>query len=222
MPPTPHEPAPPGEETLGRRAATLALVLLAGCGAAPKPLTDRGAALSEPLAHGGLAILTPTASFGREEDRQPLALSIAAEIAERRPELRLVPLAATLSAVNAAGLSERYGRMYALYRETGLFERDALRAVGMAVGCRYLMQVKLASFDQSRSPRFAYFGVTLLQSQAATTRLFIQIWDSIEGKIVWERSAEAVSRGLSVRERSIALPVAVRDAAGDLLSGLPA
>lgn len=216
---------PPG---LPRRAALLLpLAIAAGCAETPggAPAAEQEPpgppALRVPLAEGGLAILTPTAGFGQEENRQPLALELAAWLRRHRPALRVLPLAGTLSAINAAGLSEAYGRMYALYRDTGLFERGALRSIGAATGTRYLMQVKLAAFDHRSNSRFAYFGVNLVQSQAATTRLFVQLWDSTDGRIVWERSAETVSRNVSFRENPIGLPEAVQSAAEAVLGSLP-
>jgi len=43
---------------------------------------------------------------------------------EKRPDIRCVALAETLSAVNRAGLAERYKEMYIDYRDTGLFKKD--------------------------------------------------------------------------------------------------
>lgn len=201
--------------------------LLGGCATdAGRPPATAAAEAPEPaavsLAAGRLAILTPTAPFGREEDRQALALNFSRLLAEHRPDLTATPMASTLSSVNAAGLSQLYGGMYAGHRETGLFDREALRQVGAAVGSRYLVQLKLGAFDQQSHSRFGWMGINLVQTQTANVRLFVQIWDSAEGRIVWERSAEAVLRERGVRSRTISMEDALAPVAGDLVRQLPA
>lgn len=215
-----------------RTAAVLALfassVLVSGC-------TDRTVAQAQAaaipsvapgsgadLAAGRLAILTPTTPFGREEDRQGIALEFAKLLHESRPDLPATPLDSTLSAVNAAGLAAAYGSLYAGYRETGLFGRDNLRKVGAAVGARYLVQIKLAAFDQQSQSRFGWMGVNLLQTQVATVRLFVQIWDSEEGRIAWERSGETVLRERGVLSNSIPLQDAIARVAGGIIREMPA
>lgn len=179
------------------------------------------AAAAGALATGGIAILTPTAGFGQEENRQSFAKVFAELLAERRPDLRVVPLANTLSAVNAAGLGEPYERMHNGYRNTGILDRDTLRSVAGAVGARYALQLKLQAFQQGSRARFGYLGVNLLQTQTASIRIFVQIWDATDGGVVWEDSRELSRQTEAVRERPITMDAAIRAAAPELIGRLP-
>lgn len=180
-----------------------------------------GTTLAMPLATGKLALLTPTTVWGREETRQALALRFAELLGALRPDLPALPLSKTLSAINAQGLAAQYDAMYATYRNTGLFDRALLEKIGAATGARYLVQIKLGAFDQANKTRFAWLGVSLLQTQSANVNLLVQIWDSTDGTIVWERSAEASRVTHSVRERPITFREAIEEAAVEAIRAMP-
>jgi len=188
----------------GLLLALAAMLILSGC--------DRGEISVSPAAGttgaprlDKVALLTPTATFGQEENRQSLALSFSDQAAKLRPDLKIMTLAETLSAINMAGLAETYDRMSGAYRSVGLFDREPLRQIGEAVGARYLLQLKLQGVDQSSKQRFAYFGVSLLQTQSGTVRVFAQIWDSWDGRVAWEGTVENARQTESIRERRIGL-----------------
>lgn len=168
-----------------------------------------------------LAILTPTAGFGQEENRQAIAKQFGGLMTELRPDLKTVELPRALSDINAAGLAESYDRMYTSYRSTGLFDRGQLQNIGAAIGARYLVQLKLQGFDQQNKTRFSYLGVSILQSQTSRIRLFLQVWDSRDGRIVWEDSNEATKQVESVRDRQIGLDASMKAVASDLIRRLP-
>ncbi|MGE0715016.1 MAG: hypothetical protein AB7P02_06210 [Alphaproteobacteria bacterium] len=215
-------------------AVAAATILLAGCDRprltdafkSAEPAAAVQAATNEAqapvvLAAVPLAVLTPTATFGQEENRQSLAMLFSEAMGEARPDLSVMPLSETLSRINAAGLSEPYDKMYTVYRNTGLLDRDTLRRVGEATGARYLVQLKLQSMNQNNRQRFSYFGISLLQTQSANARLFLQIWDAEAGRIVWERTAEASRQTESIRERPVTMQTIVRAAAADLVREFP-
>src|SRR5258708_30152723 len=58
--------------------------------------------------------------------------------------------------------------------------------VAKATGTRYLAQLKLAKIEQGARGRFGILGLSLLNTQYASMRVFWQIWDSRDGSIVWE------------------------------------
>jgi ABC-type uncharacterized transport system auxiliary subunit len=216
--------------TLG--AVSLALAaLLSACGSHPtvsQPATAAGAATdvlanASDLRTGGLAMLTPTASSDRQADRQSAAEIFADALHSARPDLPMTALPATLSAINAAGLAEPYGHLYASYKETGLFDGKALRQIGQAVHARYLLQLNLAAYDQENSNgMFSMMGLSLGKQQSASVRLMAQLWDSSDGKIVWERSDEASEKKRSLlRSRSIDMKDVMKAGAADLIKQLP-
>ena len=108
---------------------------------------------------------------------------------ELRPNISIIPLSKTLSIINEVGLIEDYKKMYGNYRDTGIFDQDILGKISKATGARYLAQLKLSAFSQKTANRFS-FGVRLIETKYSQMRLFFQIWDSLNGSIVWESSAE--------------------------------
>ena len=210
-----------------RRALRLALLLplLPGCRVANQrystPHTEGFGLVAGQLEAGGLAFLTPSSVTGQEEDRQPLALVFANVLAEQRKDIRIVGLPQTLSAVNRAGLTDAYKHMYQDYRDSGVFEPGLLRQIGEATGVRYVAQLKMAYFRQEAKGRFSMFGLSLVQTQAANIRLFLQIWDTHDGSIVWEGSNELNRAYDTLSERSVSFDLVVRDSARELIAKLP-
>ncbi len=167
------------------------------------------------------AFITPSTITGREEDKQALALAFVSILKERRPDIRLVPLSETLSAINAAGLSERYRDMYDDYRDTGIFRSDILRQVGEVTRSRFLIQLKLAQFEQDSSGRWSMLGFRLVETKRARMRLFFQIWDSMTGRIVWESLHELSVANDTYTERAVTFRDVARRAANDVADLLP-
>jgi len=190
-------------------------------GGAAQPVVADGKRPS--LQAGGLAILTPTADPAHEEDRQTVAAVFTKTLTELRPELAPIPLAKTLSSINAAGLADTYGRMYAGYKNTGVFDAELLHKIGPAVGARYFAQLKLAAYDESSSGgMFSFMGLSLGRQQTADVRLYLEIWDSVDGTIVWEKSEEDSEKKRSlVLTRTVRMDDVVEAVAKDLIKQLP-
>lgn len=202
-----------------------ALVLLAACESAPQiysnPKHETLQLTQAELREGGLAFLTPSTVTGQEEDKQTLAYVFASTLQSERPDLRFVPLARTISAVNQAGLAETYRRMYHDYRDTGVFEAAMMQRVAQAAGVRYLGQLKLARMDQSSRGRFGMLGLSLLNTQYAYMRVFFQVWDSRNGAIVWEGIDEVTLAMDTGKELPMSFQSVAGQAAKDLVQRLP-
>jgi hypothetical protein len=173
------------------------------------------------LANHGLAFITPSTVTGREQDIQPLAFIFAEVMQKERPDVKVVSLPETLSAINKAGMANEYKIMYFDYTDTGIFKKDSLRMIGKVTGARYLAQLKLSSFRQSSSGRFGMFGVRLVKTQEANIRLFFQIWNSEQGTIVWEGTEELNYAWDTVREKPVSFQLVVEEIARNLISKLP-
>jgi hypothetical protein len=199
--------------------------LLPGCKIAPQrysaPQVQLFTLAPGDLERHGLAFLTPSTVTGQEEDKQPLALMFSSTLSRERPSVRLLSLADTLSAVNRAGLTDTYKRMYQDYRDTGLFDPALLRQIGKATGARYAAQIKMAGFGQGNKGRFGVFGLSIFYTQTATIRLFLQIWDTQTGAIAWEGGEELTAAYDTLTEKAITLQSMVQDAAGELIRRLP-
>jgi len=169
----------------------------------------------------GIGFLTPSAATGQEEEKQAIALVFAEVMQQKRPAIRVVPLAETLGVVNKNGLADAYIRMYNDYRESGLLRHEILQQVGKATGVRYMAQIKVQGFGQSAKERFGMLGFRIVETKTAGVRLFFQIWDSRDGTVAWEATQELHYSYDTTSERQLTLPQVVGRAAEDLVSKLP-
>lgn len=173
------------------------------------------------LANYSLGFITPSTVTGQEQDIQSLAFIFARVLKKERPDIRVVGLPETLSAINQADLADEYKQMYIDYRDTGIFKQQLLKKVGRITGVRYLAQLKLSSFSQHSKGRFGLFGLRLIQTKEANIRLFLQIWDSETGAIAWEGTEELnYARDTSI-EKPITFQLVVEEIAKNLVSKLP-
>ena len=98
-----------------------------------------------------------------------------------------------------------------------MFEPVVLRQIGSVVGVRYMAQLKMADFRQEAKGRFSIFGLSLVQTQAANIRLFLQVWDTHDGSIVWEGNNELNRAYDTLSERSVSFDSVVRESASELI-----
>jgi hypothetical protein len=201
------------------------LVLLAGCSTAPHyfpTFQQHAISLREgQLEAGGIAFITPSTVTGQEQEKQGVALTFADVMKGQRPAIKVVTLAETLGAVNRAGLADAYRHMYEHYGDTGLFPGDVLRNVGRAAGARYLAQIKLQGFSQASKNRFGILGLRLVETQYADVRLFLQIWDSLDGSIAWEAMQELRISLDTTSDEPVMLRELLKRSAHDLITRLP-
>jgi hypothetical protein len=202
-----------------------ALAWLAGCsiGGHTRSASKVSAPLIAPglIEEHGLGFLTPTARIGREEDKHALALVFASTLSELRPGVRVVPLAQTLGAVNRAGLLRQYQKMYESFATTGVLERDTLAKLRGVTGVRYFCLLQLGEFVQPSASSSGPLPLAARGAPAAHIRLFVQIWDSIDGTIAWEGINEASHAAESPNGHSATFSTAVERAARDLVARLP-
>ena len=173
------------------------------------------------LEEHGLAFITPSTVTGQEEEMQAVAFTFAEVLKRKRPGIRCVTLPETLSAINAAGLVEDYKAMYEEYRNTGIFKRNTLRNVGRVTGTRYLAQLKLSGFRQDSQGRLSVMGLRIMGTKNARIRLFFQIWNSVDGSIVWEGVEEMNYAVDSITEDPVTLREVLQVSAEKLISRLP-
>ena len=213
----------------GAVVAPLVLVLsvaLAGCGSmlpqVDAKITHKEIALdASDLAAGGIGFLTPSAATGREADKQALALAFATRLEADRTDLRVVPLPAILSAMNAAELDQEYKQMFRDYLETGILDGALLKRIGEIGQVRYLAQLSLASFEQASRSRFSIIGFRFIDTKQANIRVFLQIWDSHTGSVAWEGGGEVNYAFESVTERPVTFQQVAATVADKIYAGLP-
>ena len=208
-----------------KRLLVVGLVALAGCSLKPtyyQTLKEQATALRQgDLESAGIAFITPSTVTGQEQEKQVVALAFADVLKHQRPGLKVSSLAETLSAVNRAGLTEPYKRMYDDYRDTGLFSSDTLRRVAEATGTRYVAQLKLQGFGQGSKGRFGLLGLRIVETLYGDVRVYLQIWDSRDGSIAWEGIDEVTLAIDTGQERPITFRAIAEHAAKDLIQRLP-
>jgi hypothetical protein len=207
-------------------AALLGACVLVACGSLVPQIDERmeWAQISltpAELASGGIGFLTPSAATGREADKQALAFTFAAVLAEERPDLRVVALPGILSAVNAAELDQEYKQMYRDYLETGILDGALLQRIGAIGNVRYLAQLNLASFEQQARSRFSLFGLRLGDTKQANIRVFLQIWDSQTGSVAWEGGGDLNYAYDTMTERPVSFQEVAETAARRIYRQVP-
>jgi DUF971 family protein len=202
-----------------------AVALCLGCATIPqtyRSLHHRSYTLMPlDLESNGVAFITPSTVTGQEEEKQAVASLFTEVLAAERPDIPLLSLPQTLSAVNRAGIELKYTNMFEDYRNTGLFKLDSLREIGKATNKRYLAQLKLSGFTQGSDGRLGVFGLRVIKTQTARLRLVFQIWDSHDGSIAWEALEELEYAEDSLMERTVTLRTLMEKAARDLVECLP-
>jgi len=176
---------------------------------------------ADDLESHGLGFITPSTVTGREQDIQSLAFIFARVLEEDRPQIHVIGLPETLSAINQADLADEYKQMYIDYSDTGIFKQSLLTKVGYVAGVRYLAQLKLSGFEQGSKGRFGMLGWRMVQTKQANIRLFLQVWDSENGAIVWEGTEELMYSNDSFSERPVTFQLVVEEVARNLLGKLP-
>jgi len=217
-----------GDKSLLRQAVgwllLIMVTLVTACGLPQVHSTSRHSvfALSPgDLEKYGVAFITPATVTGQEEEKQTIALDFTDVLREDRPQMRCVTLAETLSALNKAGFADEYRNMFNDYQQAGIFNREILRKIGEVTQTRYIAQLKLSGFNQRSNDRFSVFGLRVLQTHHAGIRLFLQIWDSQNGTIVWEGVEELDRAEDTITETNVTLRTMLREAAQNLVARLP-
>jgi hypothetical protein len=191
---------------------TLSVILLAGCAplyiwdthvtSTPLPKSFAAADLSrEPV-----AMLGPIAPAGFQGFNAFLSRSLTAAISETSPSIRGIPNHERLSVFNGKGLSTEYGELISGFVKSGILERERLQRFGSALGSRYVLLPGLADFNQILVDRFEFAGLKLVRNRVITLRLWLQLWDTHTGQIVWESTGEInVARDVFLPQRVIPL-----------------
>jgi len=173
------------------------------------------------LETAGLTFITPTTITGMEEDKQYLALTFSHALKKLRPELKIADLSKALGQINKSGFSESYAEMYSGYQATGIFDRKILKKIGELTDNRYICQLKLSHFKSEAQGRLGILGLAIIDTEKANLRLFVQIWDSLEGIIVWEAAQELTYAHDTNSEEPVTFERMIRLAAKDIAAVLP-
>jgi len=174
----------------------LTLLLLAGC--IPLYLWDthvtatpraESVGVAE-LARQPLATLGPITPAGFQGFNPFLSRALIAAMSEASPPIRGVPTHETVNMINGKGLSEEYGELIAGFVRSGILERERLKRLGSTLGSRYVLLPGLADFNQILVDRFEFAGLKIVRNRVITLRVWLQLWDTQTGQMVWESTGE--------------------------------
>jgi hypothetical protein len=153
-----------------------------------------------------VATLGPIAPAGFQGFSPFLSRALIVAISEMSPSIQGIPAHETVNMINGRGLSSEYGELISGFVRSGILERERLQRLGLAVGSRYVLLPGLAHFDQILIDRFEFAGLKIVRNRIITLRLWLQLWDTHTGQIVWESTGEAnVTRDLVFSQRILPL-----------------
>ena len=188
------------------------VILLAGCTplymwdthvtATPRPESVGVAELTrEPV-----AALGPITPAGFQGFSPFLSRALIAAMSEASPPIRGIPTHETVNMINGQGLSAEYGELISGFVRSGILERERLQRLGSTLGSRYVLLPGLADFNQILVDRFELAGLKIVRNRVITLRLWLQLWDTQTGQIVWESTGEAnVASELLLPQRIVPL-----------------
>jgi hypothetical protein len=135
-----------------------------------------------------------------------LSRALIAAMSEASPSIRGIPVHETVNIINGKGLSADYGELIAGFIQSGILERERLQRLGSTLNSRYVFLPGLADFNQILVDRFEIAGLKTIRNRVITLRLWLQLWDTQTGQIVWESTGEAnVASELFLPQRIVPL-----------------
>ena len=173
----------------------LECICLAGCGVTTQVTCDLayrnvGTLTEASLRDYGIGVLTPSIVTGRETDKQIIGEVLSDVLEARVDERSVLSLVEVINLINVGGLADAYASALEMYERTGVIPRAELGKLGAAAGVRYLAKLNLANFEQTQIERFGIAGLRVLSTNRTRIRLFLEIWDSTDGQIVWYANEE--------------------------------
>ena len=182
----------------GALLATM-VMLLAGCG--PPYLSDTYATSTpkppsldtRDLARTPVVVLAFVAPANLQGLSPTLSHALSGALAEVTPAIREIPAAETLNRLTDKGLATEYADLRAGFARNGMLDRQPLRRIGSGLGSQYVLLPGLAQFGEEILDKFEAAGIKLVRNRVTTLRLWLQLWDSQTGHIVWESSGEGTT-----------------------------
>ena len=187
---------------LGRIPAALLTafsMLLAGCG--PPYLADTYATSTpkhasfdrKDLARTPVVVLAFMAPAALQGLNPTMSHALSAALGEVRPPIREIPTRETVNHLTDKGLATEYANMRAGFARNGMLDRQQLRRLGSGLGSHYVLLPGLAQFGEETLDKFEAAGIKLVRNKVTTLRLWLQLWDTQTGHMVWESSGEGTT-----------------------------
>jgi len=203
----------------------LQIIYLAGCGVTTQMTCDLDYRNVAPIAETtlrqyGVGVITPSLVAGRETDKQVIGEVLSDVLESRLGTTTVVSLVDFLNLVNTAGLAETYAASLEMYDTSGIIPRTSIGRLAEAAEIRYLAKLSLANFERSQVERFGIAGIRVLSTNRTRIRIFLEIWDSDDGQIVWYANEELSIASERASEGDLSVREAATRAIGEMLDVL--
>ncbi len=119
-----------------------------------------------------------------------VSLALVDALTKAQPPVRAIPVYEAVSIINEHGLAQKYVDLISDFGSRGILELQLLRPIGSELGSHYLLLPGLAEFDQTIMDKYDLLGVKLVRTRVTTLRLWLQLWDTQTGRILWESAGE--------------------------------
>jgi hypothetical protein len=187
----------------------LAVVLLVGCtpiytwdanttSTTRPPSFDIGELSNQPVAT--INLIAPSYLVGYSTS---LSHALVAALARASPPIRGIPAHEIANAVNDRGLATEYADLLSAYARHGIMERERLQRLGSSLGFRYLFVPGATEFTHVIMDRFEIWGVKVVRTRITVLRLWLQLWDTSTGHILWESAGEIATASDVVKQDRI-------------------
>jgi hypothetical protein len=165
----------------------------------------RGLELAE-VGRQPVAVLPVVAPGALQGFSASVSHALVRTLPELTPPLSALATPDVVNVVNTRGLAADYADLLGGFGRGGILERERLGRLGTALDCRYALLPGITAFDHSLLDRFEMFGVKIVRTRVLVLRLWLQLWDTRTGELVWESAGEgAVVTELANSSRVIAV-----------------
>ena len=211
---------------IGGALLAIVIMLLGGCG--PPYLSDTYAtSTAKPpsldtrdLARTPVVVLAFVAPANLQGLSPTLSHALSGALAEVTPPIREISSAETLNRLTDKGLATEYADLRAGFARNGMLDRQLLRRIGSGLGSQYVLLPGLAQFGEEILDKFEAAGIKLVRNRVTTLRLWLQLWDSQTGHIVWESSGEGTTASVLLSPtQTVALEEIARKLLVRMISG---
>jgi hypothetical protein len=155
------------------------------------------------LSQQRVATVNLVASAGLQGYSTSMSHALVAALAQVSPPIPAIPAYEVANALNDQGLASEYGELLSGFARTGILDRQRLQRIGSALGFRYLLLPGLAELNQLILDRFEIAGIKVIRTRVTLLRVWLQLWDTRTGHIVWESAGEVATASEVVRHERV-------------------
>jgi hypothetical protein len=154
------------------------------------------------LAREPVATLGLVAPAGLQGFSPSLSLALNTALSQTSPPIRGIPTYETVNRLNEKGLAADYTEMVSDFARSGILDRERLQRIGSALGSKYVLQPGLAEFSQALMDRFEISGWKVFRTRVTSLRLWLRLWDTQTGQMLWESAGETTVATELLRQES--------------------